>query len=95
MKAQVKYIIHKAYMNLRYQWWKAKIFSTPNDPRITKLVKDRMFHEDLMEATIDLLDRIDPKTAKVDHNPYKFIGVIKTDWMDAKPEEKEKTNVVD
>jgi len=82
-------------MKVRYQWWKAKIFAAPNDPRVSKLVRDQIYHEDLMKATITLLDRLDPKDAKADHNPYKFIGVIKTDWMDAKPAVKEKTNVVD
>jgi hypothetical protein len=91
MKTKLKTIIQKTYMKVRYQWWKAKIFAAPNDSRISKLVSDQIFHEDLMKATIALLDRLSPEEAKKDHNPYKFIGVLKADWMDAKPAEKDKS----
>lgn len=81
MKTKLKTIIQKTYMKVRYQyqWWKVKIFAAPNDSRISKLVRDQIYHEDLMKVTVVLLDRLDPKDAKADHNPYKFIGVIKLD----------------
>ncbi len=93
MKTKLKTIIQTTYMKVRYQWWKAKIFASPNDSRISKLVRDQIFHEDLMKATITLLDRLGPEDAKADHNPYKFIGVLKTDWTDAKPAVKENDSV--
>ena len=73
MKAQVKYLIRKAYMNLRYQWWKAKIFATPNDPLIIliiQLVKNKIYHNKLMSATCAQLDLLTPNDVKNDYNPY-------------------------
>lgn len=80
MKAQVKYLIRKAYMNLRYQWWKAKIFSTPNDPRITKLVKNDIYHHELMSAACVRLDRLTPNDVKNDGNTGYRTAVIFDDW---------------
>lgn len=99
MKAQVKYLIHKAYMNLRYQWWKAKIFSTPNDPRITKLVKNEIYHHELMSATCAQLDRL-PKhipQPSDDHVDW-FVGTIPHDWesrINERIKKKESNDVVD
>lgn len=99
MKAKVKHLIYRAYMILWYEFWKAKIFAKPNDPRITQLVKNEIYHHELMNATCAMLDRMPKHTPQPsdDHADW-FAGTIPHDWesrINENTKKKESNDVVD
>lgn len=81
---------NKFLTRVKFQIWGHKAVTKENK-EIWDLYAQEQFHAKLMAETLAFLDRLSPEEAKKDQNPYKFIGVIKTDWMDAKPIERDKS----
>lgn len=93
--------MYKQYVaKLKYHLWRlsraAEFVLRPEEKTLRAYVKE-VQSVDLMKATLEHLDRIKPKDAEVDHNPYKFVGVIAYDWEKRINEriQKENNNVVD
>lgn len=80
MKERVKAFVKKLWFELRYQAWKAKIFTAKNDPQIKKIIECEMYHRSLMNAACAHLDRLTPEDVKNDsYGPYRQ-AVINHDW---------------
>ncbi len=81
MIKRVKLFIKKMYIELRYQTWKAKIFTTKNDPRIKKIVNGEIYHSALMNQVLSGLDRLPKhKPQRLDDYVDWFAGTIPHDW---------------
>lgn len=93
--------MYKHYVaRLKYHLWRlsraAEFVLRPEEKTQRAYIKE-MQSVDLMKATLDHLNRLNPKDAKVDHNPYKCVGVIPHDWEKRINEriQKENNNAVD
>lgn len=93
--------MYKQYVaKFKYHLWRlsraAEFVLRPEEKTQRAYVKERL-SKDLMKATLEHLDRVKPKDAEVDYNPYKFVGVIPHDWEKRINEriQKENDNVVD
>ena len=81
MRKRIKSFINKLYIEVRYQAWKAKIFTTKNDPRVKRIVEREMYHRALMDATCAHLDRLPKhKPQRLDDYVDWFAGTIPHDW---------------
>ena len=94
--------MYKQYVaKLKYHLWRlsraAEFVLRPEEKTQHAYFKE-MQPIDPMKATLEHLDRLKPKDAEVDYNPYKFVAVIPHEWekrINERIQKKESNNAVD